>query len=96
MVSPRGLVWRISGSLAWRRPSRVTTRGKPSASLRFGMFTFSSHGAGAGGWRNTCSMMLRATRAAASSPPQPLSTCENAMAGIPNRKPSIAAATVPE
>ena len=26
-VSPRGLIWRITGSLAWRRPRRVTRRG---------------------------------------------------------------------
>src|SRR5206468_2715015 len=63
IVSPRGLVWRISGSLAWRRPRRVTTLGSESASGRFGMFTLSSHGARSGGWRSTCSITLRATRA---------------------------------
>ena len=48
------------------------------------------------GAASTCSTTERATCAAASSWPQPFSTCEKAIAGMPNKKPSIAAATVPE
>ena len=47
-------------------------------------------------WASTWSMMDRAAAAAASISPQPFSPCENAIAGMPNRKPSMAAATVPD
>jgi hypothetical protein len=40
--------------------------------------------------------LQRATRLAASRCAQPLLTCEKAIEGMPNRKPSMAAATVPE
>src|SRR5437773_1204146 len=96
IVSPRGLVWRMTASLAWRRPTRLICRGNLSASAWFGMFTFNKNGERAGLCRNTCSMTSRATRAAASRCVQPFSICENAIDGMPNRKPSIAAATVPE
>ena len=48
------------------------------------------------GINNSCSTISRARRAAASICIQPFSVCENAIAGMPNRYPSIAAPTVPE
>ena len=100
MGSPRGFFCTMTGSLAWRRPRRVVAQGSASASARLGMLTLSSHGAVPGCPNEACAMTdsttLRAARAAASTCAQPLCCTENAIAGTPNRKPSIAAATVPE
>ena len=96
MGSPRGLVVEIAGRLAWRRPRRVMCQGARSQSGMAGMFTLSSQGPVPGGRASTCSTTRRATVAAVSRWAQPLSVSENAMEGTPNRKPSVAAATVPE
>ena len=62
------------------------------------MFTLSRNGDGKAAKPPAAkrSTMSRATRAASSTWAQPLLTCENAMAGTPNRYASVAAATVPE
>src|SRR5260363_187191 len=59
------------------------------------MLMLSRNGAGSG-ILISCAMISAAVRAAASRCAQPLSASENANAGTPNIKPSVAAATVPE
>ena len=85
-----------TGSDGCRLPSRVTTIGASSTFARdSGMLTFSRNGPAAPRDMTSRDDPLRDARGA-SRCVQSRSTSENANDGTPNRKPSIAAATVPE
>ena len=94
-VSPRGVVDLMTGSALCRFPRRVTLMPVSSSYSTSGTFTFNSTGCVRG-----C-LTKRATSSAATRPavrkcPPPSATSDIAIEGMPRRKPSVAAATVPE
>jgi len=91
---PRGLVCWMTFSAAWRLPERHSLRLPIWAYGRLGILTLSNHGCvPTRCWRCMDSTSSRALRAALCNSTQSRSTWEKAMAGTPNKKPSMAAPT---